>query len=80
MTIDIYEIVKKLIGEINPIGDSNVDRARLENLKVTTGLVDKLVFDIDSIVPNKDRVERSMEQAGEFADKFLTDLREATEE
>lgn len=72
--MDIYEIVKKLVGEIDPIGDSIVDRERLENLKTLTTLVDKLVYDINSIIPNKDRVEWSMKQAGEFADNFMDSL------
>ena len=72
--MDIYEVVKKLVGPISPVGETYADNDRFENLKTMTELVDKLVFDINAVVPNKDRVEYSMKKAGEFADKFLTDL------
>jgi hypothetical protein len=72
--MDIYEVVAKLVGPIMPVGDSNIDMQRLENLKEMTFLVDKLVSDIDAVIPNKDRIEWSMKQAGEFADRFLNDL------
>lgn len=63
--MDIHEIVKKLVGPIKPIGETNTDHERYKNLKVMTELVDRLVFDIDHIIPNKDRVEYSMKRAGE---------------
>ena len=72
--MDIHEIVKKLVGPISPVGETYADNDRFENLKTMTELVDKLVFDINTVIPNKDRVEYSMKKAGEFADKFLTDL------
>ena len=46
---NIYEIVIKLIGEIEPVGASHIDPERFENLKTMTDLVDKLVCDIDNV-------------------------------
>lgn len=67
-----YDVVKKLVGEINPIGESNTDRQRLENLKAMTELVEKLLADIDDLAYNyKNRKESSVEIACEFANKFL---------
>ena len=69
--INLYEVVKKLVGEINPVGETRIDDQRFENLKAMTELVDNLLGDIDRVIPNKDRAEYSMKRAGEFADKFF---------
>jgi hypothetical protein len=37
--IDIYKVVKKLIGAIEPVGATHIDEGRFENLKVMTELV-----------------------------------------
>jgi len=72
--MDVYDVVKKLVGEIKPVGETNTDDYRFENLKVMTDLVDKLLTDIDDIVPEKRSQEFSRKRAGDFADKFLTSL------
>jgi len=67
-----YDVVKKLIGEIAPQGETNIDQKRLENLKEMTELVDQLLTDISLVAAeNRDRQEASMKEAGEFATKFL---------
>ena len=70
----VYEVVMKLIGEIRPIGESNADRDRFDNLMKLTKLVDKLVYEIDNIIIYKTRPEYSMKKAGVFADNFLIEL------
>jgi len=72
--MEIYDVVKKLVGEIEPVGETYTDNARFENLKVMTELVDSLVKDIDYVGMEKDRHEYSRKRAGEFANKFLTQL------
>jgi hypothetical protein len=72
--MDDHEIVSKLIGPIRPIGETNIDNERFKNLKRLTILVDKLIYDIDAVIPNKTRVEFSMKRAGEFADQFFSSL------
>lgn len=69
--MDIYEIVRKLVGDIEPIGETNSDNFRFENLKVMTKLVNKLIADISYVAENKNRQEYSVQRAGEFADTFL---------
>lgn len=69
--MNIHEIVKKLVGEINPVGETNTDNERFKNLKVMTDLVSRLVYDIDTVGMKKDRAEYSIKRAGEFADTFL---------
>ncbi len=73
--MDVYEVVKKLVGEINPIGDTNVDKVRLDNLNIMTELVDSLLTDIDAVANNyKNNHQYSMKKASEFASDFFTKI------
>lgn len=66
------EIVKKLIGNINPIGKSEVDAERFENLKQMCKLVQDLVVLIDDMeFDNRDAREASVRQAADYAKNFL---------
>jgi hypothetical protein len=70
--MEIYDVVKKLTGEVNPVGETNTDNDRFENLKTLCDLVDKLLTDIDGVIPNKRRHEFSMKRAGDYAGDFYT--------
>jgi len=70
--IDIFQVVKKLIGPVDPVGATHIDKDRFENLKKITKLVDQLICEIDYVsTHNKDRQEFSMKQAGQYAYNFL---------
>ena len=72
--MDIYEIVTKLVGRINPVGETNTDNERFENLKVMCELVEKLVIDIDTVgYSNKKAYEFSKKRAAEYSEKFITE-------
>ena len=45
-----HDVVKKLIGNISPVGESNEDAKRLENLKEMCSLVEAILYDIDDII------------------------------
>lgn len=69
--MEIHDIVKKLVGPINPIGETNTDNERFHNLKVMTELVDDLLTEIDDVAYyNKDRQEYSIKRAANYASKF----------
>jgi hypothetical protein len=69
-----YDVVKKLVGAINPVGETNTDNERFENLKEMTHLVEMLIIDIDRVATNnQNRHEFSLKRAGDFASKFMTD-------
>lgn len=65
------EIVKKLIGNINPVGKTETDDERFENLKQTCNLVSELLYDISIVSLKKDRGEFSIKRAGQYASDFL---------
>lgn len=75
MSIDVYEVVKRLIGEIAPVADSGIDEIRLENLRQMTALVDALLQDIHELRRLSGRREDSLRQAARRADKFFDHVR-----
>ena len=72
--MELIDVVRKLVGPINPVGESNTDDKRFENLKAMTMLADYLIGDIDKVSVCKGAHEYSIKRAGNFADKFLSDL------
>lgn len=70
----IYEIVKKLIGRIEPIGETNADASSFENLKEMTDLVDEILSDIGQVATQKDSHMFSVKRAGEYAREFLDNI------
>jgi hypothetical protein len=69
----IKEIVLKLIGPINPVGATNADTARFENLETLCKVVYDLLVEIDNTAYEyKDRPEASVKKASEYAKKFIT--------
>lgn len=70
----VVEIVENLIGEITPIGETNEDEVRFENLKLMCDLANSLISKIDNVsYENKDRQEYSIKRAAEYAERFLTE-------
>lgn len=67
------DIVNKLIGDINPIGETNTDNARYENLKEMCQLASNLIEQIKHVALKKDSSEYSVKRAANFADKFITE-------
>lgn len=70
--MDIYDVVKKLVGNINPVGETNTDNQRFDNLQVMVDLLDKLLVDVGDVARfNLKRHEYSRERAGKLAHRFL---------
>lgn len=70
--MEIYDVVKKLAGEIDPVGETQTDDKRFENLKTLIVLVDKLMYDIDRIAVNyRNSYQFSKKRASEYSIKFL---------
>ncbi len=77
--MDYYKIITKLIGPIDPVGESNEDDRRFARLGVTTALVEDLLTDIIRVAQESGRPEASIRQAGKYAKQFLKDLPEQIE-
>lgn len=74
--MEVYDVVKKLIGPIEPIGETNSDNKRYSNLVDTIDLVDELVSDINRVAACTTCHEYSMNKAGKRAEQFLKDIKE----
>ncbi len=73
--MELIDVVRKLIGAVNPIGETNEDERRLDNLKVMIVLTDQLLTDIDDVAyKNKNRHESSMKRAANVASDFYKRL------
>lgn len=71
----IYQVITKLVGPIEPIGETNTDEKRFENLKMMTDIVNELVTEIEH-VSYSERQQFSVKRAGKFADDFLKELKD----
>ena len=68
------DVVRKLIGSIEPVGETNTDAKRGDNLKEMCELVGNLVQDIKDVVyTNKHAHEHSIKVMVDYANSFLTD-------
>jgi len=77
--VDVYEVVKRLIGPIQPVGESHTDKDRLENMKEYTELARKMVIDINTVAFNKDSHMHSVRLVGEEAHEFCRELEDYIE-
>lgn len=71
---DAYYITHKLLGNIEPIGESNYDKKCLENLKQYVELIYMLMDDIQLLFPCKDSYEGSVKDIGNYASECCSSL------
>lgn len=74
--MNTYDVVSKLIGPINPVGETHTDSDRFINLNNMIGLVNALLFDISQVSSLHNRDEYSMQMCGKRAKEFLKELSE----
>ena len=70
----VYEVIKRLTGSIYPIGETNADNKRYENLKVLLDVIDTLLKDIDNVVYNNCNahqysIKRSVDEVEKWQDR-----------
>lgn len=70
-----HDVVKKLIGKINPVAESNEDAKRFENLKEMCHLVEMLLMDIDDVrVRNINDKQASVKKIADYATDFMRNM------
>ena len=75
MDINHYEVAKRLIGPIHPVGAEHIDRQCIENIKAHISLVDDLTVEVIEVYrDNINRQESSMADAGKLAKEFMKRL------
>ena len=71
-TFNLEQLVMKLIGEVRPVGETNSDNERLDNLHRLTKLSGFLIEEIQKIHEDfKENVEYSIKRASNFAGDYL---------
>lgn len=78
--IDLHELIEKVNGKIEPIGETHIDDSRFDNLQRLVKLVDKLIFDINEVAGLRDREQYSLKKAGQYAFNYLKEMQEALED
>lgn len=73
---NIYEVTKRLCGVITPYGDSQIDEVRLQNIKDTISLAEKLIDDIFNVSEYSNSQENSIKNIANEANDFIKILRE----
>lgn len=73
--IDVYAVVKKLVGPIEAQGSTHLDETIFENVKKLTALVDEIMTDLDwEEHRNKKRIEHSRKEIGRYIEKWRTKM------
>lgn len=78
--MNYYQIVKKLIGEIDPIGESHADEVRRKNLDNWIDLSEIMIVDLIEISRNQNRKEASMKVIGNDAMGCIVDIKNRIDE
>lgn len=64
---DVAGLVMKVIGEIEPVGETHADGQRFINLQTLLNTLDILIEEVVFVVPNINCNEYSMQKAGREA-------------
>lgn len=72
--MEIYDVIKKLVGPIEPVGETRADDDRFENLKIIIAIMQKLIYDLKDVASHKDCQEYSRSRAGTLANNFLLQI------
>jgi len=71
MQYSITDVIKIVIGQIEPIGETYADEKRYNNLQQMEVLIENLIAEVGKTSLERDRYESSVKKIGEEATKFL---------
>lgn len=71
----VCEVLESLIGNIEAVGETNIDNKRFINLQVLEGIIYPVVSKIGRETSNVERWEGSMKQSGKYAISILKELK-----
>ena len=69
----LYTVVNKLVGEIEPTGDSSVDASRYENLIHLLEFLDLILYDVVNIQKYYNSPAYSESRSGKYTRKWMED-------
>lgn len=81
LTYTPLSLVDKLVGPIEPFGETNEDTKRFEALKTYCEIIDRMLFRVATI-KNKDKTahQASIKRAVAYCNKFIQELKDAMED
>jgi hypothetical protein len=72
-----YDVVKKLIGPITPVGQTDQDIVRYNNLYQMCHLVEDILAAISEVSGYTTSSEYSVNRAGNFAKDFIKEIKKS---
>lgn len=69
------DVIRKIIGPIDPVGETHEDEKRFENLKTFCETLDIMLEDLNKVSKNISHYESSRIKAGTRADEFLEETK-----
>ena len=69
------EIVNKLIGRISPVGETNEDNERFDNLKSMCELLEQLFIEVAALKSYQNSNQFSVKRAGDYAATCIDNLK-----
>ena len=73
---EVADIVFKIVGEIEPVGETNTDNARFSNLQTLLDTLDILIDEVTFVLPCENHYEYSMQRAGQEVRHWIKDKRQ----
>ncbi len=67
----LADLIMRETGEIEPVGETNEDEHRFNNLIMLTNTIDCLLDEIMDVADARSRVEYSMKDIGDYARSWL---------
>lgn len=78
--MELIDIVDKLIGDIEPVGDTTIDEERFENMKAYCELINEMVSKVDDVAyNNRNSTLASVKKANDYIGDFFTNKLGITE-
>jgi len=72
--MELIDVIHKLLGPIEPVGETHTDERRFQNLETTITIVDKLLDDLNNVALEADSSEISVRTIGQRARNFLSGI------
>lgn len=70
---EVADIVFKIVGEIEPVGETHTDDARFNHLQTLLNTLDILIDEVTFVLPCENRYEYSMQRAGQEVRHWIKD-------
>lgn len=70
---EVADIVFKIVGEIEPVGETHTDDSRFNHLQTLLNTLDILIDEVTFLLPCENRYEYSMQRAGKEVRHWIKD-------